>query len=122
MAVKSERELADMLNENAEYIELEGNLADHVYRIKATGKVAWAVATGAIIVAVALILKGPATMGMSFAPAALGAGPAISILGAGATASGIALVVAARNTRVLGNLRSYKIIERRPGWLLLRRP
>lgn len=48
MAITNEKELNEALQNGVDSIEIEGNLKDKVIRIKASGKVAWIVAFGAI--------------------------------------------------------------------------
>ena len=58
--VTNEKELTEALRNESSEIEIEGDLANKVIRIKARGKVAWAVAIGAIgIIAGIIILKIP---------------------------------------------------------------
>ena len=58
MAIQAtnEKELTEAINNGSSEIEIEGDLANKVIRIKATGKVAWAVAIGAIIVAIGIVV------------------------------------------------------------------
>ena len=46
--VRTEKELATQIENNADMIIIEGSLKDKVIRIKAVGKAAWIVAIGAI--------------------------------------------------------------------------
>lgn len=57
MAITDEKELRDALQAGTDSIEIEGNLKDKVVRIKASGKVAWVIALGAIAVAVIVALS-----------------------------------------------------------------
>ena len=61
MAITTSKELGEALKQDQETIEIEGDLTNKTFRIKAAGKVAWAVAFGAIVVAVASVLAAPAT-------------------------------------------------------------
>lgn len=56
MAITDEKELRQALQAGTDSIEIEGNLKDKVVRIKASGKVAWVIALGAIAVAVIVAL------------------------------------------------------------------
>lgn len=116
MKVTNEKELGEALKNDEDYIEIEvKDLKDRVWRIKATGKVAWAVAFGAIGVAVVAVLSIPTTGGTSAVPAlaanAILAPAAVSILGAGTVASAIAIAVAAGSVGALNKLRKYKMTK-----------
>ena len=118
MAIKDEKDLAKALEKEQDFIEIEGDLARKVIRIKATGKVAWAVAIGAIGVAVVATVG----TGGAAAPAAGAVGiAAASVLGVSATGAAIAIAAAAGGVRVLNTLRSYKIVSQTAGRVTLKR-
>lgn len=119
MAVTTEKELAKQLEANAERIEIEGNLGNKIIRIKATGKVAWAIAFGAIAVAVAGVIAAPATGGASGTASLFAAPAAIGILGSSATLAAISIAVAAGGIGALKKLRKYRIVEKSPGWVVI---
>ncbi|WP_323930436.1 hypothetical protein [Aeromonas veronii] len=124
MAINNEKDLGKALNEDQDTIEIEGSLRDKVIKIKATGKVAWVIAIGAIGVAVVAILypvPEPATQASSKGIAALTGGAAIGILGAGTAMSAIAISVASGGVAALNKLRSYKIISNSGDKLVLKK-
>lgn len=108
MAIFSEKELGEALKNEQDTIEIEGDLKKKVLRIKATGKVAWAVAIGAIGVAVFIALGSGGTA----APASgfIGIG-AVSVLGLSAATSSVAIAIAAGGVGALNTLRKYKIVS-----------
>lgn len=119
LAIRNEKELGEALKSNQDTIEIEGDLAKKVVRIKATGTVAWAVAIGAIGVAVAMTLgTGGAAAPVSAGVVGLGA---MSVLGAGATASAVAIAIAAGGVAALSSLRSYRIVKHQGDKLVLSR-
>lgn len=109
----TEKELGEALKNNYDTIEVEGDLSKKVLKIKATGKVAWGVCIGCIVVAVSMMVV---TLG-SGGTAAPVAGPTTAVtLGAAAsvwglptaiTATGIAL--AGGGVAALKKLRKYRI-------------
>lgn len=106
ITAKTEKELGEAIKNGETYIEIEGDLSKKVFRIKATGKVAWAVAVGALIVALASVVAPPA------APAALAfAAPAIAVLGMPAALAALLIAVAGGGIGTLNKLRDYKIKE-----------
>jgi len=114
MAIDNEKDLGKALKDDQETIEIEGNLKDKVIRIKATGKVAWAIAIGAIGIAVIAIfytVPEPTTQATTKGIAALTGGAAVGILGSGTAISAIGIAVAAGGVAALNKLRGYKIIS-----------
>ena len=109
--VRTEKELAKQIENNADMIIIEGSLKDKVIRIKATGKAAWIVAIGAIGVAVAGILAAPATGGVTSSAAFLMAPAAVTTLGLPSATTAILIAVAAGGVGVLNKLRDYDIVE-----------
>lgn len=63
--VTTEEELAKAIADNKDTIEIEGDLAQKSIKIKATGKVAWAIAIGAVTVAITAILSASLTSSKS---------------------------------------------------------
>lgn len=106
MKVSNEKELGIALNENQETIEIEGDWTKKIIKIKAVGKVAWAIAIGAVSVAIITAMSG---IGQ---PVSLVAGTgAVSILGYGAAAAAIAIAIGGGGVKVLVKLRKYKLIK-----------
>lgn len=85
--VRTPKELGKAIKEDKETIEIEGDLAAKVIRIKATGKVAWGVAAAALGVGIFAIVHTPHAT-VATAPVG-GAGGAISFTG-GAVSTGAA--------------------------------
>lgn len=109
MSISTEKELGEALKNNQDTIEIEGHLTTKVLKIKATGKVSWAIAIGAIGIAVAITLG----TGGTAAPVAGAVGiGAVSILGVSATTSAVAIAVAAGGIGALNSLRKYKIASK----------
>jgi len=121
MTVKTEEELAEALNNDEDTIEIEGDLRNKTLKIKATGKVAWIIAIGAVGVATASIILAPASGGTTTLISAIAAPAAVSIWGTGVTISAISIAVAAGGIGVLNKLRQYKIIENTDNRLVLKK-
>jgi len=118
MRVKTEEELAEAIENEEETIEIEGDLKEKVIKIKATGKVAWIIALGAIGVAVTVVIAS----GGSLAPASGIIGvAAISILGLPVAISAVSIAVAAGGVAVLNKLRKYKIVKNDDEVLILKK-
>lgn len=120
--VRTDKELGKALKNGADEIIIEGDLKKKVLRIKATGKVAWGVAIGAIGVIVLALLAAPETAGTSsiigaasFAPAAAAVG------GADVAVTAIGIAVAAGGIGALNKLRNYKIVEKTSSRVVLHR-
>ena len=119
--VKTEKELGEALNSDADVIEIEGKLGDKVFKIKVTGKVAWGVCIGAIAISVTAILATPATGGSSDSALILTIPTAALILGAPVAISAVAIAVAAGSIGALNKLRKYKIAKHEGDILILTR-
>lgn len=121
----TEEELGKALKEEQDTIEIEGDLAKKVIKIKAKGKVAWAVAFGAIAIAVASILATVSTGGASApatAPSSLIAGTAAaSVLGLPTAVTAVSIAVAAGGVASLNKLRKYKVVEQSTQKLILKK-
>ena len=118
MAILSEQDLGKALVEKQDTIEIEGDLANKVIKIKATGTVAWVVAFGAIGIAVTFLL----TTGGAGAPVSgiIGLG-AISVLGLPVAVSAVSIAIAAGGVGSLNTLRNYKITSHANGKVTLSR-
>ncbi len=131
VSVTTEEELGQAIKDDAISIEINNpKLSDHVLKIKATGKVSWVVALGALGIAVGLvILKVKASnaevstqtgSAISFTGAAAGTAVAAGILGKAAIAA-TSIAVAAGGVGALTSLRDkYKIVERTENKLVLK--
>jgi len=121
MTIKNAKKLGQAIKEGQDTIEIEGDLKKKVLRIKATGKVSWAVAIGAIGVALASVILAPTpepstkVLGFMAAPIAVG------VLGAGAASTSISIALAAGSIGALNTIRKYKIIKNTSDLLVLKR-
>ncbi|GKV90438.1 MULTISPECIES: hypothetical protein [Pectobacterium] len=124
-AITTEKELAKALKEEKDTITIEGDLAKKTIKIKATGKIAWAIALAAIGIAVGSAIATAGTGGaaapVTGATALLGAGGAVGVLGATTTTSAIAIAIAAGGVGVLTRLRKYTIVDKSDSRVVLRR-
>lgn len=119
--VNDSKGLGEALKNDADEIVIEGDLKEKVVRIKAKGKVAWAVAIGAIGVAVASVIMAPTTGGTSGVAGLVTAPAAVSILGASTTTTAIGIAIAAGGVGALNSLRKYKIVKNEGNRLVLRK-
>lgn len=118
VTVTNEKELARAMEDKESTIEIVGDLSKKTIKLKATGKVAWAIAFAALTAAVAFAMSGAG------APAALPlAGTTAAFIGGtGATISAIELAVAAGGVAILSALRDdYKIVEKNNNHVVLKR-
>lgn len=136
MKVTNEKELGKALHEEKDSIEIEGDLAKKVIKIKATGKVAWGVLIGSLAVAVPLIIVTVASAGTATpatAPAILGVmAPTVATIGAEATVSAVSIAAGAAiaaggvsaipaAVAAMGKLRKYKVTKNNYGITLTRK-
>ncbi|CAD6548634.1 hypothetical protein LMG27952_04760 [Paraburkholderia hiiakae] len=121
MAIGTNKDLADALKRGDDYIEVEGDLATKVVRIRATGKVAWAIAIAAIAIVVVATIAAIATGGTSEVAAVAAAPAALAVLGGPTTYAAIAVAVAAGGVGALTSLREYKEVSHSNGLLILKK-
>ena len=116
--VSNEKELGEALKSNADEIIIEGDVEKKVIKIRATGKAAWAIAIGALAIAIGVAVG----TGGTGAPASalIGTG-AVGVLGVTGAASATAIAAAAGGVGALNKLRSYKQINHSDGRLVLKR-
>lgn len=128
-------ELGKAINRGDNHMEIEGDLVNKVFKIKATGNVAWLVAGGAITVAVVAILAiqatsatAPATgpvagVGLVAESVALSAGGAgaVGILGVSATVTAISIGVGAKSKNAVNKLRNNYNMKKSGNKLILTR-
>lgn len=118
-------EVVRAVDNKEDCIVIEGDRANDVYRIIATGNVAWAIAIGAIGLSAALIFitvgsggtAAPVTVPVEVASKTIIAPVAIATLGWGATSTAIAICFAAGGVAagkaILNAVRNnYKIAEK----------
>lgn len=121
MKVRTEKELGEALKKDQSRIEIEGDLSKKVIKIKATGKVAWLVASGAIAVAVIAVLATPATGGTSNVAHFVAAPVAAATLGVSVAGSAIAIAVASGGIGALNKLRKYSLEKNADGSITLKK-
>ena len=119
--VSTEKELGEALKRKEDMIEITGDLAKKSFKLRATGKVAWAIALTAISIAVYSVATAPVSGGATAAVSAVAAPAAIGILGGATTYSAIAIAIAAGGVGALTSLRKYKEISRTSSSLTLKR-
>lgn len=129
--VTNPQELGKVVKKEPDEIIVEGDLANNVYKIKATGKVAWVIAFGAVAVAVIAVLTlpagaaaGPAGLiadGVIAGVAATTAAASIGVLGISATIAAIGIGVGARNANALKIIRDKYVISSKSGSRLVLR-
>lgn len=119
------KELARAIKEGQDEIEIEYDLKKHVMRIKATGKVAWGVALGAMTAVVISALAEIGSGGVATPVSALVATPAVAgavgVLGIDATTAAIIMAITAGGVGVLNKLRKYDVEEISETKAILRR-
>ena len=120
VTTSDEKELARAVKNKVDLIIVEFDLAKKVFRIKATGKVAWAIAIGAIIAVIAVIV-GTSGLAIPLATTTFGI-PAVGILGLPAAVTAVRIALAGRGSRTLNKLRrEYEVVEYKDNRLVLRR-
>lgn len=125
--VHTAQELGKALNAGEEIIEIQGDLEKEVVKIKATGKVAFIVAAGAVAVAVIAALAlvpagaaGPEGVAIDGIFAVAAAGSAVAIWGIPVTIAAISIGVGAKNKNAIKTLyNDYKITEKKNNSIII---
>jgi hypothetical protein len=106
--ITSEEELAKALKQEEDTIEITGDLTKKIIKIKATGKIAWAIALAAIAIAIPIaiicISSTPATgpVGIASTLVALPVlAPAVATLGAGTAFSAVFIAISGKSIDTL---------------------
>jgi hypothetical protein len=124
--VKTEEELAEAMKAGASTIEIEGDLSKTTFKIRATGRVTWAL-VAASLVAGLVFLKGSSKVDdtkakLAFAAAGAGTGVgAVAVLGVPASVAAFAIARAYGGIEGLKLLRNYKQVSYQEGKLVLER-
>jgi hypothetical protein len=133
VTARTASELGQYVKKGESEIVVEGDLVNHVYRIKVVGKLAWAVCGVALGAAIYFAMATPAAT-VATAPAA-GAGgvvsfgasvstaaAAVTVLGVPATVAAVTIGVAAGGIGGIMSLRDkYRIAERNGSRMVLKR-
>ena len=109
MKVEDEEDLGKKVKNEEPTIEVEGDLAKKVIKIKVTGNVAWLVCAGAIGVALASTLMAPATAGTSEIASVVAGSVAATTLGVSTTVTAVLIAVGGGGVGVLNKLRDYEM-------------
>jgi hypothetical protein len=123
--IRDAKELGKALKDKKDTIEIEGDWVKKVVRIKATGKIAWAICLASIGIAVTMVIKqlcSPAqvltAVGSSPVKGLIAAGtvltaaaPSVAVMGFGATMTATTIALGAGGVGALNSLRGYKLIK-----------
>lgn len=116
MTVDNTKDLGSAIERGEEEIIIEGDLGKKIIRIKATGKVAFIIAIGAVACALVVAVSAPATgpgapaMGVI---ATTSASAAVGVWGLATTVAAISLCIGTGSTIVLKKLyKEYKITKK----------
>lgn len=110
----TEKELAEALKKNPDTIEIEGDLARKVIKIKTTGAVAWGVCVAAVlccaISATATVASAGTTAPATTIPTTLSLGVAATTWGVPTATTAVSIAIAG-GIRSLDKLRKYKLTK-----------
>lgn len=116
MKVSTAAELGQAVRDGESRIEIEGDLAKKVIRIRSVGPVVWAVVFAAFVVALVIIVS-PLAPGL----VPIGGGASL-VLGVGATTAAVGIIKAAGYAGALNTLRDgYEEVSRGSSRLVLER-
>ena len=133
MKANNEKELGEALHNNEDEIVIEGDLANHVWKIHIKGNVAWGVVIGCFVIAIPLVITTVVSGGTATpvtAPAAVAViAPASGILGVGTAFSALSICAGAAacgggvsaGIAALKKLRKYDVIKKENKVILKRK-
>lgn len=107
VTVSTPSQLGEALKDDAEEIEVVGELKADVIKIRDTSDLQWKIAIGAIVASAGLVITG---LGLPLA--LLSGGAAIAIIGPSATGAAVKIGVAAGDPRAVQKLRECSVEEK----------
>jgi len=119
--IRTEKELGEALKNEQSFIEIEGDLAQKVIRIRATGRVAWLVAIGGITIALAGVVVAIPSGGTGGLAGAVGGSAAITVLGLTTFSAAVAISKSAGSVEALNQLREYQVVAQSSNKLVLKK-
>lgn len=129
--VTTATDLGKAIRNGESEIAIEGDLAQKVIRIKATGNVAWAIAIGAVTIGVAAVLASPSIVtgptgivveGTLVTLATTTCAAAVAIWGVKTTVAAISIGVGGQNVKVLRRLKeNYEIVQNGSSKVIIRK-
>ena len=129
--VTNATELGKAVENEEQEITIEGDLANKVVKIKATGKVAWVIAFGAVTLAIVAVLASPSvalgpagviTEGALITLATGTAASAVAIWGLGTTVAAISIGLGGKGAKALRKLKeNYEVIQKGSSKAVLRK-
>ena len=123
MVVKKNEELGKRIKNGDDYIEIEAGseAGKTTLKVKAAGKVAWAVCFSALAIGIGLIISGAFTGGTTTIPGVAFLAPAVGVIGAPAVAGAVAIAVAGGGAGTLNKLRKYRMEKKNSKIILKKR-
>lgn len=129
--VTTAADLGKAIKNGENEIAIEGDLAQKVIRIKATGNVAWAIALGAVTIGIAAVLASPGVVtgpagivveGTLVTLATTTCAAAVAIWGVKTTVAAISIGVGGQNVKALRKLKdNYEITQKGSSKVIIRK-
>lgn len=110
MAITNADELSKAIRRSEVIIEIEGQLAHSVKKIKSVGKIAWTIAASGISLAFLYFWR-RRNLRIGLISVAAVAACATALLGPRATVDAVKLTIAGGGVEILNSLRDYQITE-----------
>lgn len=109
MTVYNENELGRAIQNEENYIEIQGGFVSDIRKIKALNRVMWCLVLSVLALIIATLLLAPVTAGTAPIAASLVAGtPAVGMLGLSGCMTAIRIAVAGGGIHILKRLRGYQ--------------
>lgn len=121
MEARNESELGKALRNNDETIELHGDLARRIRKLKALSHVLWCICMSLLAITISAVLLSPAAPGVSAVAGLVAGTPAAGILGVPTAVTAVLTAVSGGGTAVLSKLRNYRMTVLTENHIILNR-
>ena len=119
MIVTNENEFGEGINNNADHIEIEGDLAAKVKKMMKLNAALWTFCLASLSVTVIAVMHMPATAGTSGIVGIVAGTSAAAILGPEVAVAAATIAIAGGGIHVLRKLRRYRLEQTRNGGIIL---
>ncbi|MDR1770512.1 MAG: hypothetical protein LBS02_07740 [Hungatella sp.] len=109
MTANNEKELGNAIRNDENTIEVKGDLARMIVRMRSMNLVLWCICLSLLALMVTAVLAAPGTLGMSGAAAMLAGTPVAGMMGTTTTISSVMIAVAGGGVGALNKIRDYRM-------------
>lgn len=119
MFADNENDFGKKLNNNAEHIEIVGDLAERVKKMMKINSILWTFCLASLSVTIIAVMYMPATAGTSGIVGVVAGTSAAAILGPEVAVAAATIAIAGGGIHTLKKLRKYRLQQTRNGGIIL---